>query len=87
MTECRPQFAEPSFFDRLNIAGLPEGIRLAAGLAHEVSAARACVAENSIAKACENWQRIRDVLPRMSPELAAGTKSALNALMKERNCP
>ena len=38
------------FFDRWNIAGLPEGIRLAAGLAHEVSAARVCIAENSIAK-------------------------------------
>ena len=73
------------FFTKWEVPGAPAGTLAMAGFAREVMAARDCLRQNNISKACEHWRKLLDVMDKLGPPLDEN-RADIKELMRQNKC-
>jgi hypothetical protein len=73
------------FFTKWEVPGAPAGILAMAGFAREVMAARDCLKQNNVAKACQHWGKLLEAMDKLGPPLDEN-RNDIKELMRQNKC-
>jgi hypothetical protein len=73
------------FFTMWESPGAPVGTLATAGFAREVFAAKDCLRQNNIVKACEHWKKLLPVMDKLGPPMDAN-RGDIEALIRQNKC-
>ena len=73
------------FFTKWEMPGAPAGILAMAGFAREVMAAKDCLKQNNIPKACEHWKGLLSAMDKLGPPLNEN-RSDIEEVMRQNKC-
>ncbi len=69
-------------YDKWNVPGAPASTLATVGMAHESFAARDCLANNNVARACEHYRSILDAFDRMGSSAPNDLRPDIEALSR-----
>jgi len=73
------------FFTKWEMPGAPAGTWAMVGFAREVMAAKDCLKQNNIPKACEHWRKLLDAMDKLGPPLDEN-RTDIKELMRQNKC-
>ena len=82
-TKGMPKCAE--FFTTWEAPGVPAGTLAMAGFAREVFAAKDCLKQNNIPKACEHWKKLLAAMDKLGAPLDEN-RSHIEELIRQNKC-
>lgn len=73
------------FFTKWEMQGAPGGTLAMAGLAREIMAAKDCLKQNNVTKACEHWKGLLAAMDQLGPPLSE-SRSDIEDVMRQNKC-
>ncbi len=73
-------------YDKWNVPGAPVSTLATVGMAHETFAARDCLANKNVARACEHYRSILNAFDRMGSTAPNDLRPDIEGLMKQAGC-